>query len=175
MTRTAYLTPGQYSGSTLAEEVSKALTSAGSQTYTTTWDAISGKLSISAPATFRFEVAPSTARRVIGLTKDTSPVTSYTFSNPIDLSGASMLLCSIQEISTQGKVIMAGRESENVLDVIPVTSDYATIMTYVNHETDYIDCSDTVLSTISVRLLDSENLLPVDFRGNNYQIVLSII
>ena len=111
MERTATLKPGQYSATELADEVARALSSGGTQSYTVSFDPISGKLNISAPSTFRFVYNYTSAAKVLGLTSDTSPVTAFTSHDPVDLTGTQLILLNSPEISARGSIIYAGRES----------------------------------------------------------------
>ena len=126
--RTATLKTGQYSGSELADKVAHALTQYGSVTYTVAFDHVSGKLTVSVPGTFRFVNNGTTANKIIGYPGgDTSPATSYTFANPVDLTGTQLILINSPEISARGNIIYAGRESLNILDAVAVTQVLGTV------------------------------------------------
>lgn len=174
-TKTTSLKQGIYSGTQLADEVSRALTEKGSQTYHATFDAISGKLSVSAPNTFKFILSGSSASKIIGLKDDTSPGTTYTFPQPIDLTGTQLVLINIPEVSSSGAVVYAGRESLNVIDAIAIENDLGTMQVYKNHQPEFLDINDLVISEITVRLLDSTTLKPLDLHGETFQVILDIM
>ena len=68
----------------------------------------------------------------------------------------------------------AGRESLNILETIPVTQDLGTVLVHSNQMPDYIDVNDGVLSEMSIRLLDSTTLQPIDLNGESFQMILDI-
>ena len=174
-TRYASLKPGTYSGTQLAEQLSTALTQGGTQTYTATFDAISGKLTVSASGQFKFTTNGTTAAKILGLKNDSIPATTYTFDNPIDLTGTQLVLVSVPEISASGAVIYAGRQTENVLDAVPITSDIGTVLVHENRQPEYLDINDMVLSEVTVILKDSNTLKPLDLHGESFQIIFDII
>ena len=174
--RTAILKLGQYTGVELADEVARSLTQYDSQTYTVNCDHVSGKVTVSAPSTFRFIGANTTASKILGYKgSDTSPATTYTFGNPIDLTGTQLILVSSQDLSAKGNIMYAGREILNILDCIPVTQDLGTVQHHQFNISDYIDVSDQVISELSIRLLDSTTLKPLDLRGESFQLVFDVI
>lgn len=172
---TATLRPGAYSGTQLADEVARALTEKGTQTYTVTFDAITGKLTVTAPGTFKILSSGTTAEKILGLKSDTTPGTTLTFPQPIDLTGVQMALLQIPEVSSAGAVVYAGRESLNVIDAIPITNDLGTVQVFQNHAQEFLDINDQVLSEISVKLLDSSTMKVIDLRGETFQVILDIL
>jgi len=174
-TKSATLKEGVYSGSQLADEVARVLSEKGSQTYTATFDIVTGKLTVSAPGTFKFISSGTTASRILGLKGDTSPATTYTMPQPVDLTGTQLLLVNIPEVSNGGAVVYVGRESLNILDAIPITNDLGTVQVFTSHQPEFLDINDQVLSEISIRLLDSATLKPLDLHGETFQVILDIL
>ena len=52
--RTATLNPGLYSAEQLADEVARAMSAGGTQSYTVTHNPLTNRLTVTAPGTFRF-------------------------------------------------------------------------------------------------------------------------
>ena len=173
--RTATLQPGQYSGTQIADEVARVLTENGSQTYTVHFDALTGKLGVSAPGAFKFLSGGTTASKVVGLRSDSVPGTSFTFHKPVDLTGTQLLLLTTTDISARGNIVYASRESLNIIDAVPITVDLGEVLVHQNQMNDFIDVSDSVISEFSLQLLDSSTLRPLDLRGESFQVVLDEI
>lgn len=174
-TKSATLREGMYSGTQLADEVARALTEKGTQTYTVSFDAIGGRLTVSAPGTFKFLSSGTTSSRILGMKEDTSPSTSYTMPQPIDLTGTQLVLLNIPEISSAGSVVYGNRESLNIIDAIPIINDLGTVQVYSNHQSEFLDINDQVISEISIRLLDSATLKPLELHGETFQVILDIM
>lgn len=174
--RLSTLRPGQYSAVELADELARSLTESGTQTYSASFNHTTGKLTVTAPGTFRFIKTGTTANKVVGYSAaDTTPVTTYTFPNPVDLTGTQLILINTSELSAKGNIIYAGKESLNLLDAIPVTNDLGTVQHHHSNLSDYIDVSDQVISELSIRLLDSNTLQPLDLRGESFQLIFDVI
>lgn len=174
VTRIAYLPNGQYSGSVLSEKLQSVMNLVGSQTYTVELSQPAMKLKIAASSPFRFIFAGNTAKTVLGLTTDSVLATSFTFDQPINLTGTQMMLLSIPQITTES-VLFAGRESLNIIEAIPVTHDLGTVQVFQNSTQDFIDVPDQTISEITIRLLDNNNLNDIDFQGDNYQLIFDVV
>lgn len=173
--RSATLTPGVYSADQLADELSRAMSAGGTQTYKAEFDAISRKLTVSGAAPFKFLYDGTTAAKVLGLTyNNIDPATSLTLGNPVDLTGTQMILLNCPELSAHGAILYAGRESLNIIEAIPITQDLGTVLVHQSQMADFVEVVDQVISEISFRLLDSNTLKPLYLQGETFQMILDI-
>jgi hypothetical protein len=174
---TARITPGIYAGESLSEGLATALDGAGTQDYDVDLDPVTMRLKISSTGGKPFTIlSTSPAARVLGLTasENTPAGTNVTLPRPLNLTGCKLILVSIQEL-TNGGTVVAGKESLNILDAIPVSVDYGNVLTWSNEDQHYINTTDQVVSEMNVRLLDGETLEPLDLNGESFQMVLDVI
>ncbi|KAJ3159863.1 hypothetical protein HDU88_008412 [Geranomyces variabilis] len=143
------------------------------QTYTVSYDNVSGKISItSSTSPFQIFLDGTTAMQHLGLTADTASAITNTFQNPIDLTGSKMVLVASTAIRSDD-VILAGQESINILACIPITQEVQIVLCAQNSfDTDFIDTESGLVSTIDIQLLDTETLVPLDLKGKSFTIVL---
>ena len=173
-TRTATLTNGTYSAVELSDELARAMSAAGSQTYTVSFHPVSGKLTVSAPGQFKFLMSQTTASKVLGLRSDTVPATNITLHQPVALTRCQLILLNSPQLSSRGSVLYAGRESLNIIEAIPVQQDLGTIMVHQSQMPEFVDIPDAVISEISIRLLDSTTCKPLDLNGETFQMILDV-
>ena len=171
--RTATIPPGIHSGDSLSDTLADAMTSAGTQPYTVETNPVTNKLTITAVNPFKL-LYSSSAKRVIGLAGDSDTATSVTPHRPVDLSGCKLILISVGEI-TNSDVVYAQRENLNIVDIVAVSVDYGNVLVHSNHDSQYVNVRDQVLSAMTVDLLDGETLKPLDFNGETFQLVFDII
>ncbi len=174
VSHTATLPAGQHSGATLADALAATMSSSGTQTYTVTFDVPSMRLHITAPGQFKFLSSGTTAASVLGLKTDTTPSTNLIMPNPVDLTGTQLILLSIPQVTTDS-VIYSGRESLNVLEAIPITSDLGTVEVYHNETSLFIDTLDQTISEMTIRLIDSNTLQPIDLQGQSFQVIFDVL
>lgn len=176
-TLSATFEPGIYAGESLSDSLATAMSNAGTQTYTVDHDPVTMKLTLATTGGTPFKIlSSSSASSVIGLSSgnDTSPATNLTLPRPIDLTGCKMILVSVQEL-TNGDTIVATKENLNILDAIPISVDYGTVLVWSNEDPTFINTTDQVVSELTVTLLDGETLQPLDLNGESFQLVLDVV
>lgn len=166
---------GTYSPDDLVAALTTGFSAQGTQTYTVSYDHVSGKITISAATSpFKVMYPGTTASKLLGLlgTQQSDPGTTITFSNPIDLTGVKMVLVASTNIRSS-TVIVAGADDLNILASIPISQEIETVLCSQNYiDTDYIECDSGLVSTVDIRLLDAETLLPLDLKGKGFTLVL---
>jgi len=175
--KTATVTPGYYSSSTIAAAVKSALDTAsgGHNTYTITYSSSTKKLSASASNAFYFEWSADTGNgcwRQLGFTQgtDTTSGTSVTFPNVIDLVGAHFITVEIRQ--AQSYTLSTGTSSSNWGIVVPIDVDYGSYL--LQKTTDIAQRIQFSSRTkhLNIRVLDEEGA-SLDLNGSNWTVVLS--
>jgi hypothetical protein len=158
----ATLTPGIYTGSSLATELKAALEANGANTYTITYSSATLKLSIATSGT-NIKFVSGSALRVIGF-EALGFISAPTGSFPVRLDGSQYidLISSIDSanISTSGR---------NILARIPIGVSVGSLVVYENPLDVGISFDPKNISSIDIRLSDDQGnlwLLPSNCQAN---------
>lgn len=176
--RTATLPVGNYDAATILSALGTALTNAGTQAYTVTYDDVSGRLTISAPGNFRILSGNngSTAWNVLGVDQynDTaSGVSSVKLPHYVDFSfNSSILLCS-NALSSED-VIYSSDDSKAVVCNIPADAPAGSVIHYDNSNGGYLLFEESV-QQVDFLLLDSATGKPMDLNGGAFTVILSVL
>lgn len=163
--RKANIAVGTYDATSILSALGNALTAAGSQSYTVTYDQITRRLSISAP-TKTFKILPgnrgSTAFLSLGVNKseETGYFSSITLPNPLNVSASQPILLTSRTFDANNGVIYpAGINSEmNILACIsPDTFGDVVVWTNPSDKFHHLQ-NGTTLNTIDFQLVDSTTL-----------------
>lgn len=164
---------GNYSNSQLITALNSLLTagSPNGYVYTTTFDSILGKFTISSTGSFRVTASTSStsANRNIGFL---APSTSYGLSQVADsvarISRQYVVIESDElstTLSTDARSIYNSGSDRPIVGVIPITKSAFNYEYYENPESsDYLDANESQLSRISFRCLDFLGNL-IDYNG----------
>lgn len=171
--RTFQIPTGTYSPDDLVDAITTGMNSVGSQTYTVSFSTVTGKLTVTAAAPFKFSYSTTTAKKLIGLTATTpSDISTVELQQPIDLTGVKMVLVASSSIRSSD-VIVAGANDLNIIAQIPISQETQTVLCSQNYfDTDFIDTESGLVSAIDIRLLDAETLQGLDLQGKGFTIVL---
>lgn len=172
--RTATLTNGYYSTSTLPTEIKSAMETANSsfQTYTVSYSSSTSKFTVSAAGNFTFDFASNTsnsARKLLGMNAtDDSAATSHTSDNIVDLSGPRIVCIQLN---------MAGDTLRNSQDdlycdlYVPMDVDFGEFKYYKPNNEEKQIVRFNLTSNITVRLVD-ENNNELDLNGLDWEMIL---
>ncbi|KNC96169.1 uncharacterized protein SPPG_09548 [Spizellomyces punctatus DAOM BR117] len=173
--KTFAIPPGTYSPDDLVDALTAGFNSTGTQAYTVEYNHINNQITVTAGTTpFKVLYPQTTASKLLGLvqTQQSDPGRSITFANPIDLTGVKMVLVSSSNLRSND-VVVAGADDLNILASIPISQEIDTVLCAQNYfDTDFIDTESGLVSTIDIRLLDAETLLPIDLQGKGFTLVL---
>lgn len=175
-TRYATIPRGNYDASTILNALGTAMSNAGTQTYTVTYNDSQETLSVSAPSAFTVlgGNAGSTAANALGSwwTSNSGSGTSLTFPHTVNFNGSSSLLLCSNHLASEN-VIYSSQENTNVLCNIPTSAPSGSVIFYENLG-GYLLCENTI-QTVDFLLLDSATGLQVDLNGSPFVVVLSIL
>ena len=162
-TLTATLSNQNYTGSQFAIELAtqldaESLASGLGRTYTVSFNSNTDKLTISAgdlPNTIQFVSGLNDVNLEAGFDPNQSALNQYVGAYPINLSGSAYV--DVQaDISTQN---YSSNGKSNILERIPIDSNYGSIIIYQNTTDDYIRLNESSISTIEIRLLNDKGAL----------------
>lgn len=160
-TLTATITSQNYNSTEFVSELQTQLNSAGSLTYTVSYDSQTEKLSISVPIpdTFQFVAGDNNAYYEIGLVlDDETDSSSKTLTNPIRLDGSAYIDLQLSignmNYSSNGKTNVFGR----IANAVP----YGGINYYSNDSDDFLSLVVSDITNIDMRLFDD--------KGNRFQL-----
>lgn len=149
---TATITPGYYTGTTLATELDTQMSGAGSNNYSTAYDSITNKISISsgnANHTMLFTTGSNSINYELGVT--TSMLTTFgsTFlTDQIDISGVK----AINIASNIGGTEVFSSQ-KRLLATIPTVAENLKVDLFIDDSDDYINIKQSI-SEISLTLYD---------------------
>lgn len=175
--RIATLPVGNYDASTILSALGTALSATGTQTYTVTYDEVSGRLTISAPGNFKILSASngSTAWNVLGIDQynDTATgISTVKLPHYVDFSfNSSILLCS-NALSSED-VIYSSDESKAVVSNIPADAPAGAVIHWENHGGFLL--FEESIQQVDFLLLDSATGQPIDLNGGAFTVTLSIL
>jgi len=157
ITRTCVLSFGNYTGSTLATELSSKITAAGTGLYSVAYASVSNTLTISNMANFKIVSGNNNANYEIGFENSTGIYnTSIIGANQVDLSGVK----TIHLVSNIGGIVVVGKNF-NILASINVEEVVSTVSLHTDDSSDYINFQTQSLSEISLILYD-ERFRPIN-------------
>lgn len=172
----AVIEPGNYDAASILTALGDAMTSAGGQTYTVSYNEPQGTLTISAPGGFRILSGNngSTAWNILGVDKniDSASGTSITLPNYVDFSfNSSILLCS-NALSSED-VIYSSADNTAVLTNVPAVAPAGSVIHYDNPG-GWLLWEDNI-QTVDFMLLDSATGHKIDLNGAAFTVVLAIV
>lgn len=171
--KSATLSAGYYTGSSLAAAVASVMTTASAfQVYTCAYSTTTGKIATSAGANFyfRWSVTAASAAVVMGYNAtDTPAATSSASTNVLGLSGLLSLFIDIKEASLGGNIQSVDGLQSHLY--IPLNTGFGAYVSLEeqNLPQDIVFSQATRLLSISIR--DSSNAL-VDLNGANWECLL---
>lgn len=126
---TATIANGDYTGTTLATELSTKMSLLSSSAITVTYSSSTGKLSfVIAAGTLRVKFATNTtysARKLLGFNaEDTTAAASFDSTNIIDLSTFKHYFINIKELPMANKSVQTNIDERNGDFVIPIESSF---------------------------------------------------
>lgn len=175
--RTAKLPTGNYDAATILSALGNALTSAGGQSYTVSYNEPQGTLTISAPNNFviRSGQNGSTAWNALGISNTTdtaSGLKNVTLPGYVDFSfNSSILLCS-NALSSEDVIYSSG-DNIAVLTNVPAVAPAGSVIHYDNPG-GWLLWEDNIQS-IDFMLLDSATGQRIDLNGSAFTVVLAVL
>ena len=157
---TSTLTENNYSGMEMATELQTQLNADTgiARVYTVTYDSQSKKLNINTgilPNTIEFVDGNNNAYAELGFNSSAGSANQYTGAYPVYLSGTQYI--DIQADITTNNYSSNGKT--NILERIPLTANFGSIITYQNASDDYIDLNEDSINTLEIRVLDDKGNL----------------
>ncbi|KAI9088000.1 hypothetical protein DFS34DRAFT_655118 [Phlyctochytrium arcticum] len=155
---TAKLPAGNYTVGNFPSAVATALTQAGSQSYTCTYDSISRRLTITAPSDFKILQGNrgTSAYTLMGMSRlyETGYGKSHVLKNVVNLSGSNpVFLCS--NIRVEGTKFLTDFNDEAQMVLAAICPDsFGDVVSWVNPSSDFLSVNDQITS-ISFFLVDS--------------------
>lgn len=172
---TGIITPGSYTSSTLTSAIVSAMEAVSSQTYTVTFSATTGKLTIT-PGAGTISMLFSTfttnsARFLLGFNEEnTTPGSSITSTNSVDLAFPSSVSIYINESLDTNYCIFKETGSEYSV-YVPFIQSYGS---YTDLNSNDIQQKIKLRTTksLNIRILDHDNN-EVDLNGVNWEFLLT--
>lgn len=170
--RTYTIPPGNYNIGNIASVLQTAMPG-----YTVTFDEVSRKLTFKNSTSFYImaESQGTSAWRIIGSSrlKGTISGTTVVMPNVVDLTSNSPMLLTSTSL-TSNDIHFAGKNTTNVLSVIPIDSPQMAYHTYENLNGSYVEAQQN-LSFVDFTILDSSVMKPVSFQGQPFFVRLGIL
>lgn len=172
---TATITPGSYTSSTLASAIVSAMEAQSAQTYTVTFSSTTGKYTfVPGSGNISFLFASNTtnsARYILGFNaEDTTPASSVTSTNSIDLSYTPSVSIFINECLDSNYGLFKEQGSEYSI-YVPFVQSYGS---YTDLQTNDIAQKIILRNTksLNIKLLDHDNN-QIDLNGVDFEFLLT--
>ena len=169
---TATLTNGYYTRNDLASEIKTQMDATGAETYTVSYNNITGKYTFSATGNFNFEFATNTtnsSRKLLGFNEeDTVSNTQITSSNIVDLSSYKFIYVNIKENK------ISQYYGKNYFSASLKINDNSSFLSNIRYEykadsnRQYVKFNNT--KSIKYEFYD-ENFNELDFNGNEWSMI----
>lgn len=167
---TATITPGYYTGSTLATELDTRLSAAGLNNYSTAYDSITNTISIStgnALHGIQFSSGNNSINYELGINNG-STFASTLVTNQIDVSGVKC----VNIISNIGATNIFG-SNKKILASVPTVAENLAVDLYADDSEDYVNIRQKI-SEIEFRLAD-ERMREIKNLTNDWSIQLLLL
>ncbi|KNC97205.1 uncharacterized protein SPPG_07591 [Spizellomyces punctatus DAOM BR117] len=153
------IAPGNYSIANFPNAVADAMSTAGTQGYTVTYDGVSRKISITATGPKKFKILPAsrgtTAYILTGMSRwtETGYYQTVTLKNPVNLSGSYLVLLT-SNIQVKGSRYLSDFDDSVQSVVATVVPDsFGDVITWTNDAGEWLPVDDTI-SKIEFYLID---------------------
>ena len=165
---TATLTPGNYTGSSIATELQTQMNSVGSNTYSVSYDSGTGKLIISETLPDNFKLV--SINEIFGFEIMTSFEATRTGDNPAVLSGVEYVDLMLPSLISNN--VSTNNNRNGIIKRIPLDLPWGSLIVYKSQESDQsVIINKEYLNNIQVRLLNPDGTV-FDLRENSH---LSIV
>lgn len=156
---TATIPPNNYTGSELAETLKSIMDTAGTLTYTITYDDQSKKLDflVGLPDTFELLEGENNSLYVLGFSEATSSLTAHVSTHPVRLDGSEYY--DLEILGVQHDNIHSNNNSSTMAR-IPLLERFSGISYYVNPDnSSFITVNHDLFYRIRIRLLRPDGKL----------------
>lgn len=147
------------------------LNAACSGTFTVSYDNSTYKITIASTANFKI-LATSTCSWLGIDTVDSTYSTSYTLPKILNLSGPSSLYLLSSELTSNSDI--HSNESINVLCKLPLGGSKGEVYYWENNKPYGWFDSNSIMSSISLRLVDADTLNVIDLNGSSFSITIAV-